>query len=84
MEDWIGVTINTEGRVTRLDLPNNMLNGSLTTEISRLTELIVLDLSDNHLRGRLPVNLGGLLLTCGFSTFLAMTLPGLCRTLSGG
>ena len=44
---WFGVALNFEGRVIGVDLENNGLFGSLPEEITGLTELIQLDLSDN-------------------------------------
>ena len=45
---WHGVTI-TDGRVTDLNLSSNSLNGPIPTEISNLTSLKQLDLSNNSL-----------------------------------
>ncbi len=54
---WHGVTCE-GGHITRLNLSDNGLNGTLPEDLGLLTELIYLDLSDNHLRGLLPPNLG--------------------------
>ncbi len=57
---WYGVTV-ADGRVTRLQLGNNNLNGSLPSELGNLTELTHLYLNDNgYLNGSIPAELGDL------------------------
>ena len=42
---WHGVTIDGEGRVTRLELPGNELSGTIPPELGELDQLQVLDLT---------------------------------------
>ena len=55
-----GVTTNTDGRVTVLDLSENQLTGPIPAALGDLTNLERLDLSDNELTGPIPAELGGL------------------------
>ncbi|MCY4370430.1 MAG: D-alanyl-D-alanine carboxypeptidase [bacterium] len=60
---WHGVTTDSAGRVTGIDLSGpfgNGLTGSIPEEIGSLTELVHLDLSGNDLRGRIPEQISGL------------------------
>ncbi len=56
---WRGVTCQA-GHVTRLELPDNNLNGPLPAALGQLTALQALDLSGNDLVGSLPPELGQL------------------------
>ncbi|GAB3497897.1 hypothetical protein GCM10027341_18680 [Spirosoma knui] len=56
---WYGVTCS-GGRVTRLDLPYNQLNGSLPSSLGSLTNLQTLALGNNQLSGSIPASLGSL------------------------
>ncbi|MGE0021312.1 MAG: S8 family serine peptidase [Draconibacterium sp.] len=47
VQDWYGVTLNIEGRVTGLNLACNNLSGYIPTEIGNLTELKKLHLGNN-------------------------------------
>jgi hypothetical protein len=58
--DWHGVTVDEEGRVTRLDLRDNGLAGPLPSDIQQLSALQVLDLYGNKLTGPIPAELGQL------------------------
>ena len=49
--EWKGVTTNTDGRVTRLDLSRNDLTGEIPPELGSLSNLEVLGLSYNKLSG---------------------------------
>ena len=60
LDDWFGVTADDDGRVTRLDLSQNQLNGEIPPEIGRLTDLVDLDLFGNQLRGEIPPEIGSL------------------------
>ena len=57
---WHGVTTNENGRVTKLNLDNNNLTGSIPPELVALSELTELSLSGNSLRRSIPPDLGGL------------------------
>ena len=69
LSSWSGVTTNSDGRVTRLVLNNNGLDGTLPTALGDLSALEQLNLQDNALSGALPsaladlTNLTSLLLT---------------------
>ncbi len=56
---WFGIT-ETNGRVTRIDLNTNQLQGTIPPEIGDLTMLDYLDLRSNFLFGNLPTELGNL------------------------
>ena len=61
MTDWNGVTLEgTPSRVTRVNLRDRGLRGSIPAELGSLTALQVLDLSDNRLTGSIPEQLGDL------------------------
>ncbi len=58
---WYGVTIDSSGRVTQLDLENNNLDNQLPSEIGNLTALTYLNLRQNyHLNGNIPASIGNL------------------------
>ena len=58
LSTWHGVTTNGDGRVTRLELQENGLNGTLPTELENLTHLESLLLDRNYaLMGPLPSGL---------------------------
>ena len=58
---WYGVTTDTRGHVTHVDLTNNNLSGPVPGELAGLSRLRTLNLSDNgFLRGPLPRELIGL------------------------
>ncbi len=46
--NWHGITVDTDGRVTGINLENNNLAGSLPSELARLTKLTKLNLSRNE------------------------------------
>ncbi len=58
--EWYGVTTDDNGRVVRLDLRSNWLEGEIPTELGILTSLEYLDLGFNGLKGEIPPELGGL------------------------
>ncbi len=57
---WYGVTLNTNGRVTNLNLHSNKLSGTIPAEIGDLTNLQTLNLSYNQLSGDIPTTIGNL------------------------
>ena len=57
---WHGVTTNSQGRVTALDLSGNGLTGYLPRELGKLSELRTLNLSTNDLVGGIPPEFGNL------------------------
>ena len=58
LDTWYGVTVNSEGRVTEINLPNNNLRGSLIPELGYLEELATLRVNHNQLTGHIPPQLG--------------------------
>ena len=59
--EWEGVVTNDDGRVTELNLNDNVnLGGELPAELGSLSNLETLDLSNNNLGGELPAELGSL------------------------
>ena len=81
--EWHGVTTNQSGLVSRINLPDNNLVGSIPTELGSLTNLEILDLSnatsgdpDNQLSGGIPSELGDL------NNLTTLDLSG--NSLSGG
>ena len=57
---WHGVNINSDGHVTRLDLQENQLHGTIPAELGSLVDLERLILFDNGLTGEIPNELGNL------------------------
>jgi hypothetical protein len=52
---WLGITCNDEGRVIRVDLPNNSLSGTVPSQMGKLQDLQVINLSGNlGLTGTIP------------------------------
>ena len=60
LDEWHGVETDGEGRVTRLDLRENGLAGSIPSELGALAALESLDLGENGLTGPIPPELGRL------------------------
>ena len=60
MGEWHGVTTDSDGRVTELDLSQNQLTGDIPAELGDLTNLEWLDLPINRLTGEIPAELGSL------------------------
>ena len=57
---WNGVTTDSNGRVTHLELPRNDLSGGIPSELGDLSNLEVLYLNGNRLSGEMPSELGSL------------------------
>ena len=60
LDTWYGVTTDTDGRVTRLELGENGLAGSLPPALESLVNLEWLSLWRNELTGPIPGELGSL------------------------
>ena len=60
LDDWYGVTTDTNGRVTELNLGDNDLAGEMPTELGNLSNLEHLYLYNNQLTGEIPAELGSL------------------------
>jgi hypothetical protein len=58
--EWEGVTVDAEGRVSKLLLISNNLAGPLPSELGQLSALQGLWLSSNKLTGAIPTELGQL------------------------
>ena len=56
--EWHGITVDAQGRVTRLILTDNGLSGPIPPELGALTQLTTLDLRDNALTGADPGGVG--------------------------
>ena len=60
LDQWTGVTIDANGRVTELILEENNLTGSIPVALGNLTALQWLALGPNRLSGPIPASLGNL------------------------
>ena len=60
LSSWHGVTTDSDGRVTELDLNGNGLTGTLPSALGDLDVLERLDLGDNALSGELPAEAANL------------------------
>ena len=60
LSEWYGVTTNSDGRVTSLDLNSNQLTGPIPAELGNLASLQILYLWGNKLTGAIPAELGNL------------------------
>jgi Leucine-rich repeat (LRR) protein len=54
--DWSLVSCNEQNQVIKLDLEDTDMTGTLPDEISLLTSLVILRLSNNRLKGKLPLS----------------------------
>ncbi|XP_044490626.1 leucine-rich repeat protein 1-like [Mangifera indica] len=57
---WFHVTCNGDSKVTRLDLGNYGLQGSLVPQLGSLGNLQYLEIHSNQINGSIPVELGNL------------------------
>ena len=60
LDEWHGVTTDSDGRVTAVNLSSNSLYGALPAALGRLSNLNHLNLADNGLTGEIPTELGNL------------------------
>jgi len=60
MNNWYGVILNGDGCVTHLMLADILIYGTISPELSKLSQLIRLDLDENFLSGPIPPQLGDL------------------------
>ena len=60
LDEWHGVTTDSDGRVTALNLSSNSLYGPIPAALGRLSNLNHLNLADNGLTGEIPTELGNL------------------------
>ena len=58
VEDWFGINLNTNGRVSDIYLAFNNLVDSIPENIGNLSELQFLSLSDNKIIGPIPSSIG--------------------------
>ena len=74
LNEWHHVSVDSKGRVTRLDLKDNQLTGKIPPELGNLVSLELLELGVNQLSGKIPPELGNLAnLTVLFLTFNQLT-----------
>ncbi|MDR8394690.1 hypothetical protein NC796_26365, partial [Aliifodinibius sp. S!AR15-10] len=59
-DSWHGVKVDADGRVIRLDLWKNGLEGSLPASIGNLTKLTYLNVKGNRLTGDIPSEIGNM------------------------
>ena len=60
LSEWFGVSVDSDGRITRLELKDNGLKGGIPSELGSLSGLSRLDLQGNELSGSIPSELGRL------------------------
>ena len=60
LEEWHGVTVDSLGMVTAIDLPDNGLSGGFPGNVADLVKLKSIDINGNPLSGRLPLSLTSL------------------------
>ncbi len=57
LEEWYGVSVDSRGRVTGLDLSANGLEGRIASNLGGLSQMTELRIGGNSLSGRLPLSL---------------------------
>lgn len=55
---WYGITVDIDGCVTKIDLVNNNLNGTIPFLLNNVIHLELLNLASNQLSGTIPSQLG--------------------------
>lgn len=79
LDQWYGVSTDTSGRVTRLELSGNQLSASIPAALGGLTNLVELRIAGNQFSGSIPAALcsfaeiinpqqGGVVLPCADSS----------------
>ena len=58
--EWFGVSTDSSGRVTLLELADNNLRRTIPADLGSTSKLVRLDLAENKLRGTIPATLGSL------------------------
>lgn len=54
---WLGLSCNSKGEVSILNLPKRMLNGTLSPSLANLPSLMEIHLAGNNIGGQVPTNL---------------------------
>src|SRR5699024_3134619 len=75
---WYGIETNGQGRVTRVDLWHNNLEGHLPASIGNLDKVKYLNVKYNHLSGSIPSEIGNM------SSLEVLILQGRSQSRSGG
>ena len=78
LDEWHGVTTDSNGRVTELSLYDNQLSGTIPAELGNLSSLTGLNLGYNQLSGTIPSELGNLSSLTGLYLYdnqLSGTIP---------
>ncbi|GFZ17742.1 leucine-rich repeat protein kinase family protein [Actinidia rufa] len=57
---WLGLSCNSKGEVSIINLQKRMLNGTLSPSLANLHSLMEIHLGGNHIHGQVPANLTGL------------------------
>ena len=60
LSTWHGITTNSDGNVTNISLPGNVLSGTIPPSLDALDNLLFLSLGNNQLSGSIPARLGNL------------------------
>ena len=60
LDQWYGIDVDDENRVTGISLPSNNLAGSIPAELGNLANLTTVRLGSNNLTGAIPPLLGSL------------------------
>ena len=60
LDQWYGVTVDSDGRVSWLNLTDNQLSGPIPAQLGNLANLLALRLNENQLSGPIPAQLGNL------------------------
>jgi len=58
--DWFGITCNTDGQVTRVNLYNNKLKGMIPSDVIGLVNLEAFEVGTNDISGTVPTAFGQL------------------------